>query len=167
MDRVKEVTGLTLESWEIESPAEREKFFSSDAVIDAYLKGKKDGLEKEQKLVFQKFDENIKLSKNSTNQLYAHLIKGGFKPLGAYIKFESWDKFSSLIAVSEEDYVTDDFLNIYEYAAGHEGSVCTETYTLNFTFMPVSDQGFEKSLWCDGYIFRLKPSTDAPGSRQA
>ena len=167
MNPVEHVTGLTLESWEIENPTEREKFYNADAVIDAYLKGEKDGLEQQQKLVLNTFRANVETSKTTTNKLYETLIKEGFKPQGAYIKFTSWSAFEALIAVPETGFIKDDFLKMYDVACALEDSVTDDLYSLNFSFIPVNDTPYEENVLSDGYMFRLKSHPNAQTARRA
>ena len=87
------VTGLDLSKWEVNNPIDPDQYYNSDAVIEAYVKGKSDGLKNEQKVIFNQFTTNVETSKATTVK-FLKIIEGfGFTPDAAYIKFQSFDTF--------------------------------------------------------------------------
>ena len=96
MDAVKEILETT--NWEFSAP--KDQLFSSDNVIEAYLKGKKDGLEQAQKLMFDKLISNISISGQYTSQVISFLKKNNISPLSAHLKINSWDDFKAIITQS-------------------------------------------------------------------
>ena len=149
-------TGIDLSKWEVNNPIDKDQYYNCDAVIEAYLKGEKDGLKNEQKVLFNQFTKNVDRSKINVINLLTDIEKHGFKPLTAYIRFESFDVFQALISVPEEDFVKDGFLKVYDRAIKLEDEIQDELFSLNFSFIPISDNTIEESIIHDGFVIRLK-----------
>lgn len=149
-------TGIDLSKWEINNPVDKDQYYNCDAVIEAYLKGEKDGLKNEQKVLFNQFTSNVERTKTNVIKLLTDIESHGFKPLTAYIKFDSFDVFHALISVPESDFVKDEFLNAYNQAIKLENEIQDELYSLDFSFIPMSDNTIEESITHDGYVIRLK-----------
>jgi hypothetical protein len=158
MNKAELNTGIDLSPWEVNNPIDRDQYYNCDAVIEAYLKGEKDGLKNEQKVLFNQFTENVERTKSIIVNLLTNIEEAGFKPITAYIKFDSFDVFQALISVSEEDFVEDEFLKIYGRANEVERKIKDELYSLNFSFIPITANTVEDSIIHDGYVIRLKKS---------
>ena len=83
-------------------PASREDSFSNQ-LIDAYLNGKKDGMEYYKILETNKFNENIKKTGFIIAELVNTLKLSRFNPIDAYLRVNSLDKFEIMITIPEED----------------------------------------------------------------
>ena len=77
MNAINEI--LAPANWELTSP--KDKLFSSDHVIDAYLKGKDDGLEQQQKLIIEKLVSNINKAGKNTTEILSFLKLYSFSSL--------------------------------------------------------------------------------------
>lgn len=158
MNNAETVTGLDLSQWEIKNPIDKEQYYTCDAVIEAYLTGEKNGLKSEQKVLFNQFTDNVDKSKKNTLEFLKLIESFGFLPKGAYIKFDSFDLFEALIAVSEIDFVKDEFLKIYDELIKLQNSKNEELYKINFSFVPVTTELDEANIMYDGYVIRYKKS---------
>jgi hypothetical protein len=158
MNKAELKTGIDLSPWEVNNPIDRDQYYNCDAVIEAYLKGEKDGLKNEEKVLFNQFTKNVDKSKSNTVILLKAIENYGFKPIMAYIKFESFDIFQALISITEDDFVKDDFLKVYDTAIKLEDEIKEELFSLNFSFIPIGKHTIEESIIHDGYVIRLKKS---------
>jgi hypothetical protein len=158
MNKAELKTGIDLSPWEVNNPFDRDQYYNCDAVIEAYLKGEKDGLKNEEKVLFNQFTQNVDRTKSTTVTLLNDIEEAGFKPITAYIKFDSFDVFQALISVYEDDFIKDDFLKIYDKASEVERGIKDELYSLNFSFIPITENTIEDSIIHDGYVIRLKKS---------
>jgi len=96
-------------NWEFTSP--KDKTISSDHVIDAYLKGKKEGLEQAQKLMLDRLTQNINKSGIYTTELLNFLKKKKLNPISAFLKINSWDSFKVLLILPEKEFLSDKIIS--------------------------------------------------------
>ncbi|HEY9047180.1 MAG TPA: hypothetical protein VIN08_14845, partial [Ohtaekwangia sp.] len=86
---------LDIDSWKI--TAEHGQLYSADIVIDAYLKGKREGLQQNQKALIQQLEANVKKASVHTAKVIQHLKSQGLCPLSAHLKLSSFDKMNVLL----------------------------------------------------------------------
>jgi uncharacterized FlaG/YvyC family protein len=135
----------------------KDKFYTCDEVIDAYIQGKKEGLEQIQKVALEKMIENIKKSGEFTTELLNFFHKEKFNPVSAYLKIISWNLYNVLITIPEEEYLSDRFLSIYEYISQFEEKNKNDFYKLEITITDTNNLN-NKNIISDGYIFKHKMS---------
>jgi hypothetical protein len=145
---------LEPQSWELTSP--KEKLFSSDHVIEAYLKGKQEGLEQAQKLMLNKLVQNINNSGSFTQQIISFLKENNLKPSSAFLKINSWDDFKILITLPEDDFVNEKILTAYDFISQFEDKVNEDLFHLEVSMTDVNDNFDEKCLKSDGFILKHK-----------
>lgn len=160
MNKAEQLTGIDLSQWEV-NPIDKDQYYNCDAVIEAYLKGEKEGLKNEQKVLFNQFKENMEKSKEYIVQVLNIAEQYGFKPISAYIKAESFDMFQALIPVPENDFIHPDFLKVYSQSTALENKVRNDIYSINFSFLPISNQPYEENILSDGFFIRLVKNVHA------
>jgi hypothetical protein len=136
-----------------------EQVYSCDQVIDAYLKGKSEGIQQAQKLIMRQLDQNVGKTVEQTDLLIEHLASKGFHPLAAYIKIDDWDSFNVLVTVPDEEWCDIRFLEVFDYIMKEEERAENEFYTVetNFCGIPNDPDSFnEKLVFFDGFIFKRK-----------
>lgn len=144
-------TQIEPRNWEI--TISRDKYYTSDEVIDAYLHGKKTGLESLQKVVLKTLSDNINKTGNFTSEIIEYCEKEGFTPNAAFLKILSWDSFKILITLPEEEYLSNKFLKIYEYISKFEEKVNNELYRIEISF--VETNGLDiNCVQSDGFILK-------------
>ena len=153
MNTIKEI--LEPQNWEFTSP--KDKLFSSDHVIEAYLKGKKEGLEQAQKLILEKLVENVNNSGNYTTEIHSHFNKKGFHPVSTFLKIISWDNFKLLITLPENEFISDKIIEIYDFISDYENRVNKELYHLEISLTDINESTFDKNcLRSDGFVLKHK-----------
>jgi CDP-glycerol glycerophosphotransferase (TagB/SpsB family) len=143
-------------NWEFTSPSER--LYTSDHVIDAYLTGKKEALEQTEKLIVEKLKTNINNSGSHTNEILKHLKKQKFNPIGAYLKINSWDDFSILLVLHEDEFLSDKIYSVYDYLTELEDKVSSEFYKLNVSICDTDGEVDDSCIKADGFTLKHKSS---------
>lgn len=141
-------------NWELASP--KDKLFSSDYVIDAYLKGKNDGLEQQQRLIIDKLVSNINKAGKNTTDILSFLKKKKLNPISAYLRINSWDDFSILIILSKEEFLDKKMLIVYDYISELENKVDEDMYHIQVTFCDTEDNLDENYIRSDGFSLKHK-----------
>ena len=141
---------------ELTSPTER--LYTSDHVIDAYLTGKNEALEQTEKLIIDKLKTNINNSVSHTNEILKHLKKQKFNPIGAYLKINSWDDFSILLILPENEFLSDKIFSIYDYLTNLEDNVSSEFYKLNVSIYDTDGEIDDSCIKADGFNLKHKSS---------
>lgn len=143
-------------NWEFTSPTER--LYTSDHVIDAYLTGKNEALEQTEKLIIDKLKTNINNSGSYTNEILEHLRKQKFNPIGAYLKINSWDDFSILLILPENEFLSDKIFSVYDYLTSLEDKVSSEFYKLNVSIYDTDGEVDDSCIKADGFNLKHKSS---------
>lgn len=140
--------------WEFTSPSER--LYTSDHVIDAYLTGKKEGLEQNDRLIIEKLIANVNLSGEHTNELFTYLKSINIKPVDAYLRINSWDDFSLMLILSEIDFLSKKIDQVYNYISSFEERIGSDFYNLSLSILDVDGDVDTKCLKSDGYSLKHK-----------
>lgn len=156
MNKAELHTGIDLEQWEVTNPVASDQYYNCDAVIEAYVKGEKDGLKNEQKVIFKQFTENVEKSKTVIADFLKLIMGLGFVAKSAYLKFEFFDTFECVIAIHQDDFIKEDFLAVYNLASKTQNDFKSDLFNINFSFMPFESEDFEDSIRHDGFIYRFR-----------
>jgi hypothetical protein len=154
MNAINEI--LAPANWELTSP--KDKLFSSDHVIDAYLKGKNDGLEQQQRLIIEKLISNINKAGKNTSNILSFLRKKKLNPISAYLRINSWDDFSILITLPQVEFLDKKMLNVYDYISELESKVDENMYHIQVSVCDTEDNIDENYVRSDGFALKHKIS---------
>jgi hypothetical protein len=147
MKEIEEI--LAPANWEFTNP--KEKLFSSNQVIDAYLKGQKSGLEKAQQVMFQKLVLNINKSGKNTSTVLDYFRNKNFNPISAYLRINSFDDFALLILLPQREFIAKEMLNIYDFISEFESKENEEYYHIQISICD-TEEGIEESyVRSDGF----------------
>ncbi len=142
--------------WQI-SPIKHEKgkdTYSSDDLIDAYLKGRKDAANNDKQMRLEKLEANLKKAKTLSVNLYNSILKQGFNCNTIKLKIKDIYHYSSIFLVQEDDYIKDDFLNIYiESIKIKKEANKNKTFDFTIVFAPMNTEVEFNNMLADGYIF--------------
>jgi len=151
MDAIKKEI-LTHDAWGLTSP--KEDLFSGDDLINAYIQGKKEGLEQTKKLVFDHLIKNIDKSGNHVDEVISFLKENNFTLIAAYLKINSWDNLSIMLIIPEKEFIEDRILIAYDFLADFEANIKEELYTLGFNICDTDDKLNEQHIISDGYFLK-------------
>lgn len=152
MDTIAEI--LSPGDWDFTSS--KEKLFSSDHVIDAYIKGKNDGLEQAQKLLFEYLRINIDKSGKHTARILEFLRENNFTPISAYLKINSWDSFTLMLALPENEFIDDKIIKAYDFITDFEEVTKEDLYSLNIIICDTEGDLDESYIVSDGFFLKYK-----------
>jgi hypothetical protein len=128
-------------------------YFTHDELIDAYLKGKEEQKNETQKVLLEKLESNIKHAQSIVEKVTGEISKSGFKTYKSYLRISNIIKYDAVFDISIKDFTSDEFDKIYKFSRELKKKVNTETFNINFTFMPHNDNLNEKRIVCEGFIF--------------
>ena len=142
--------------WEVKPSIviKEKEYFSADDVINAYFKGKKSGKHERERIDFEKFSKNLELAKNISEKFLQQFKQNNVRCILVYLKVVDIINFENLFLINKSDYLSDNFRNIYKIAFDTKSTVSTDTFFLNFSFMPYSSHLDETHLRTDGYILK-------------
>ncbi len=136
-------------NWEFTSPSE--KLFSSDHVIDAYMKGQKSGLEQAQRLILEKLVSNINKASNNTTTIIDFIRKKSFNPIAAYLKINSFDDFAVLIVLPQLEFIDKKIFSVYDFISVLENKEKEELYQIQISICDTEDNIDENYVVSEGF----------------
>jgi len=140
------------------------KTFDSDAVIDAYLAGRKDGfthgMNEMQRATTELLKNNAAKVASYTLEVFEFLKGQDVIPVDAYLKVLSWDELNVLVLVEEETFLKPDFKSVYNLVYDLEDASEAQNLALNFSFAPVNDSFNTACMNADGFTLRFEPSDE-------
>ena len=142
--------------WQIRPIKEEKGYetYSSDDLIDAYLKGRKDAADSDRQMRFEKLESNLDKAKELSEKLIGIINKEGFNCNIIKLKIKDIYNFSSIFLVNEDDYLKDEFLKIYKRSIQLKREVNSDTtFDFNTIFAPINSDVEINNMLADGYIF--------------
>lgn len=123
--------------------------FTADEVLNAFFQGKESVMKEVKELI----KSGLQLSSVSSNYLFEKLKNETIKVEGMYLRFVSLKEFDTLVIISDEDYYNKEKRwNAYKYAREINKSI--DDFTLNFSFIPQSDEIDNLIIASDGFVFK-------------
>lgn len=133
------------QTWHVS--VDKNSIFTNDDVIDAYLKGKKEGVRETNQIFVDKLNENINKSAVFTDRMLSFLNKRKLNPISAHLKIKSFNDFIILITLPEDEFLSEDFLVSYDFAATIEEEVIDDKYyNVMFMFSDREEGDFNTNL---------------------
>ena len=138
--------------------ADAEKYrFSSDEVLNAYLKGHDEGRGFAARAALEKFDRNFAEAAEALEGVYAEILRQGLHPHSARLRVDAADRFTGLFILSEDEYFSDAADEVYRFtirlkkALDQAGDLHLATVLTHDTHLD------ERLLLSDGFAFRYAP----------
>jgi tRNA splicing endonuclease len=141
----------TTKSW---IPTSRDDSFNNQ-LIEAYMTGKKEGIEQQQKLVNAKVVENINKTGCITQYLMDTLRENQFHPVDAYLRVQSLAQFDVMITVPEDEYLQTEFLEMMDVISEIENKSKEELYEVFISFCSINECFDERLVVSDAYSLKL------------
>ena len=138
-------------NWQRTDKSKR-RHFTADELINAYLKGVKEGNAQVQKAISKQLEENLQKAGNHTSQIMEILKQKGFEFYSARLKIHDWDDFEVIILVNSEQYTDSKFIEIYNFITNFEEKIKEDTYSINFRFTDYDDSLDIEIMESDGFI---------------
>ncbi|WP_145860822.1 hypothetical protein [Pedobacter suwonensis] len=129
--------------------------YTGDQVIDAYLTGKKHGLQSYQKSLYNSLQQNVDACAVITKSVLEYLKKINIESDTAFLKINNWDNFNIILPVKEEDFLDEKFLSVYDFASDLEEKSINDTFNFGVSFLDYTEKLNEHNLQCDGFILKF------------
>src|SRR5690606_12997168 len=114
------------ETWAVS--VARNSIYTTDDVINAYLKGQADGMTAGNKLLIDKLNEQTAPSADSPTRMISFLKQRKLSPISAHLKIKAYNDFVILVTLPEDEFISEDFLVSYDFAATIEEEVTKDEY---------------------------------------
>lgn len=129
--------------------------FTSNDILQAYEKGKEFGKSEVQQILMEKIKSNIQTSTSICQQTMEMMrTKFGFECEAVHLRIDDAIKYDVLFIVDEEDYVSKDFLKVYDFIGKKVLAANNDTFHLSYIFMTDSEDIELDSMLADGFIYR-------------
>lgn len=126
--------------------------YTGDHLIDAYLRGKKDGGDEYRKILIKQFRTNIEIAAKVAEQLLSEATATNIEIKSIRLRAEGIFKFSALFVANANDYLTDEFRNLLIASRRLKAEVQSESFYISFSFIPFTESLNEKAIYSDGYF---------------
>lgn len=148
------VEGFGLEDNEIRN-------FTVNEVIQAYKTGFDLGLtsviEQNKKLLENQIRANAATAAQDTLKVVEYFKQIGIQPLSAHLKIVSKFSVEVLITVSDNDYIKEEFSQVYTFVNALKESNTNELYSINFKFVNRGESFDLDSVKTYGYATSFRP----------
>ena len=135
-----------------------ERRYSSDDLIDAYLKGIKRQSDRERQLLIDTFGQNLSLAKEIGESFYKLLNSLSIPCHLLSIKAQDIFSFEILIAVPQKNYLSKKFDKVYVESIKEQNKRNNDNFTISFHFMPYKKNVIdENKIVTDGFNLSYAP----------
>lgn len=150
----KQIEGYELfDNWEEEKPYG----YSDDQLIDAFQIGRKKGQSDIQKLVQEKFGNNLNKATTESEKLVKKIKQAyNISIKGMHLNIKDINSFAALIVVDEETYFSDEMEYVYDMIGDHELELEEDDFRLAFHFTGAKNELNKDAIISDGYTLRYK-----------
>ncbi len=127
--------------------------YSSDDLINAYLKGKDDQRGAEERILMKALSDNVNKS-TTVIENFAKQIKESFGVTvkGINLKIQRISYLEFLFVVDSSSYLSDDFKKVYDLSKEIKAEHNSDTLCITLTFMPDKKSIDMDAIHSDGYI---------------
>ena len=139
--------------------------YSEDHLIDAYLRGVKDGRSKYEKILMAQLHNNLNVVGQATEALINETLKLEIPFAEIHLSADNIDSFTILGVVDEKDFVTDEFRSVFTIARSIKNENEKNEIYLIFTFVPYSPKLNQSCIVSDGYAWKYAKIPRTPESR--
>lgn len=144
-------------SLEIPSNWKKEEWvYTGGHLFDAYLEGKQDGMNEKVKILTRQFKENIDLAASVSEKLFAEADKKQIRFKSMHVKADDITSFSVLCIADANDYLSDEFRDIFITARRLKKEVENDSFYVSFLIMPESKEIDDKCISADGYFLKYE-----------
>ncbi|MBE2255720.1 MAG: hypothetical protein IAE65_05920 [Ignavibacteria bacterium] len=143
------------DNWEF--PERKNNYtFNEDDVIDAYLKGKEDGINSNFKALIKVLNENVQTTIMHRNELNNYLLKKSIQPVYAFLKIISVNMFELLTLIPSDKLIDEKFFEVYDFVTDYESKINNEYYKLTFSFTKTGESFDFNALESDGFYLKYE-----------
>ncbi len=130
-----------------------EKYYTSDDLINAYLKGKEEQKNSGNKELSETLDKNFKKAQKIVESLNKKIIDLKFDIYEAYLRIIDINRFDTIFAIKQDDYLLDEFDSVYDLSRNLEKKNNKNGFYIDIIFMPYTKNLNKDSLISNTYYF--------------
>lgn len=130
--------------------------YTGDDLIDAFLRGKKVGQDEHYRILSKQLEENINKAAELAENLFDEISKNKIQPIEIHLKAEDITKYKALVIVSKDDFISDNFRQVYTIARKIKDKSETENFYISFAFTTSSEHLNEQLLLSDGFFMKYE-----------
>lgn len=142
------------DDWKLQTTDEQKEKerYSADAVVNAYLKGRRDQNIENERILTEKLNENLekamKLSENFSDVLKSKNVKF----MRILLRPKQITEFEAVFIIDKTDYISPRFEEIYKLAISEKTKANSETFHFSYIFIPYAESLDRDKLSSDGYV---------------
>ncbi len=140
--------------WELQTTEEQKKreLFSADAVVNAYLQGRKDQNIENEIILTEKLNENLDKAMKLSASFSDILKHKNIKYMHVLLRPKQITEFESIFIIDKKDYISPGFEEIYKLAISEKAKANNDTFHFSYTFIPYAESLNRNKLSSDGYV---------------
>ncbi|TAL69338.1 MAG: hypothetical protein EPN82_07285 [Bacteroidetes bacterium] len=144
-----------LKSWKKQEPYT----CTSDEVIDAYLRGKIEGIDYQNKILFLRFSDNMHKITSITSDLLKKLKEIKLETEDVYLKIVDINEFELLLLTNLKYYENSDLLiKAYKLNGNIKKEYNNDTFHLSISYVPLTENIDIEHIKCDGFGLKYAES---------
>ena len=142
-------------NWELTKVKDR--LYTSDHLIDAYIQGKNVSLDEEKKILIKTLVENVDKAGEYTQILISYMKKEvGFSPISAHLKINNVTDFQVLIFLPTSEFLNESIFALYSKISESEKSIYTDYFKIHTSIGNTKNDINKDCLLSDGYSLHFK-----------
>jgi hypothetical protein len=136
-------------SWEV-----NRELFTGDELIEAYLKGYKEGVDQYKKVLLKKLSENISNAQKLGTSFIGLINRNGIICNNAHLKYMDIERYKIIFVLNSDIYYNFDAMSgFYEMAYSFEAKHNSGDFSIEIAFIPNINSININRLVSDGFIF--------------
>lgn len=142
-------------NWELTKVKDR--MYTSDHIIDAYIQGKNVSIDEEKKILIKTLVENVDKAGEYTQNLLAYMkAEAGFSPISAHLKINNVTDFQVLIFLSTSEFLNDKIFTVYSKISESEKNIASDYFKVHTSIGNTKKNINDECLLSDGYSLHFK-----------
>ncbi len=140
--------------WDIEpvKTIRGESYYTSDQLINAYLKGKDFQKSKDEQVFIRELTINLEKAKELATTIFSLISERKFDCKIVRLKIKDIYSFTAIFVVDSKDYCSSEFREIYESSIQlKKANNDSDTFEFSTIFTPFNDKLEEGKLRADGF----------------
>lgn len=149
---------ISSKNWTITpSQSPKDNLHTSDKLIEAYELGVQIGISKNDKLIYDKLISNLNNAGDITGKLINHLKKINFNPQSAHLRINSFDDFTVLLVLPEENFLSDQIYSVYNHITNIEEESREDFFNITFSISDFQTEFNESLASTEGFHLTFLP----------
>lgn len=128
------------------------KSFTDDDVIQAWEKGKQDGVSELIGLAVDQLEKNMKAAFAHTKEVINIMTQFGIDAVGARLRLDTWNRLKVIILVPGSAMDSGNIYKLYDEISAIERREQSERYCITFSLLADGETLNTSRLVSDGYI---------------